>query len=216
MPGGFRYLALLEEVTAEVVALCPHRVLDFGCGDGRLAYELGTRGGIEDVVGVDLSERAIAFARAFMPPNLARLIHGDVGYMAEFDFDVIVLMEVLEHIPDASLGAVLAALKSRLNGDGRMIVSVPTTNVPLHPKHERHYDLATLREHLAPLFEVESHRYVNSTGVIPSILDRLAANRYFALRHRNALTVLTQAFRRFGVNSTQGSGGNLLAVVRPR
>ena len=52
---------------ADLLALLPdvpgRRVLDLGCGAGQLAHFLATRGAAE-VVGVDLSERMLALARA--------------------------------------------------------------------------------------------------------------------------------------------------------
>ena len=49
-------LSLLPELTGS-------RVLDLGCGAGQLAHHLAERGAVE-VIGVDLSERMLALARA--------------------------------------------------------------------------------------------------------------------------------------------------------
>jgi 2-polyprenyl-3-methyl-5-hydroxy-6-metoxy-1,4-benzoquinol methylase len=52
---------------ADLLALLPEavrrRVLDLGCGAGQLAYHLATNGAVE-VIGVDVSERMLALARA--------------------------------------------------------------------------------------------------------------------------------------------------------
>jgi len=40
----------------------PARVLELGCGSGRLAFDLVTRAGVAHVSGVDISEHAVAFA----------------------------------------------------------------------------------------------------------------------------------------------------------
>ena len=40
----------------------PARVLELGCGSGRLAFDLVTRAGVGHVTGVDISEHAVAFA----------------------------------------------------------------------------------------------------------------------------------------------------------
>src|SRR3954447_9174073 len=52
---------------ADLLALLPsvdgRRVLDLGCGAGQLAHHLATAGAA-DVVGVDVSERMLAVARA--------------------------------------------------------------------------------------------------------------------------------------------------------
>ena len=44
-----------------------HSVLDLGCGDGRLCAELRAEYPSAGITGVDISERAIAFAKAFAP-----------------------------------------------------------------------------------------------------------------------------------------------------
>ena len=98
-----------------MTATNPARVLDVGCGDGRLAVELA-RLGVPEVVGVDLVEQAIAFARAFSAP-IASQLRFECLRVQDLDvgtFDTAVMMEVLEHIPAAELDAVIGALWQRV------------------------------------------------------------------------------------------------------
>ncbi len=73
------------------------RVLDIGCGNGLLAYELARKGAC--VVGMDIAEdKIIAAQKRYVHPNLA-LRHGDA--LKKFEagvFDVVVLSNVLEHL----------------------------------------------------------------------------------------------------------------------
>src|ERR671930_1493712 len=62
------FLALLPKVAGR-------RVLDLGCGAGQLAHHLAGRGAAE-VIGIDLSERMLALARA-------RWAHPRVTYQRE-------------------------------------------------------------------------------------------------------------------------------------
>ena len=76
------------EFLVECLRLAPGaRVLDVGCGPGRHAHALGRRG--FDVVGVDISERFVALARAGVPSGAAvtfeRADARALAFHAEFD-----------------------------------------------------------------------------------------------------------------------------------
>jgi len=101
--------------------------------------------GIDRRVGVDLSEQAIRFAKAFDPE--VEFLSIDARELKE-TFDVVLAIEVLEHIPDAQINTLLKTLEKRTNKDGYIIISVPTTIVPVRKKHYRHYDLSLLQKQL--------------------------------------------------------------------
>jgi 2-polyprenyl-3-methyl-5-hydroxy-6-metoxy-1,4-benzoquinol methylase len=109
-------------------------LLDVGCGDGKLLYEVARKTPSKRIVGIDYSERAILFSKAFNYGNGVESICGDVASMKEV-FDVVVTVETLEHIPDAEMEHVLQAIHDRTKKGGRVIVSVPCANVPLNSKH---------------------------------------------------------------------------------
>lgn len=213
-PGAFAYLALLEEVRREVQLASPARILDFGCGDGRLAHLLA-RDGAPEVTGLDLSPSAIAFARSFPGPPGLRFECGAIEEMPAEPYDALVAMEVLEHVPEGQLDSIVGALRLRAAPDALLVVTVPTTNVPLSPKHERHYTVDLLNEHLQGAFVLRSCRYVNRLSTLGRTLDRLAANRLFALRHPGLLRWATDAYRRRATAASPGDGANLLAVYEP-
>jgi 3' terminal RNA ribose 2'-O-methyltransferase Hen1 len=97
----------LEAVTEAVKSLLPaaRRVLDLGCGEGRLVSRL-LKERIAEVVGVDVSSRALGYARRDaekMPEHQRRrlqLLQGSLVYRDNrfADFDVITLVEVIEHL----------------------------------------------------------------------------------------------------------------------
>lgn len=131
----------IQELT---YSLNPSSVLDVGCGDGRFIGALGRE--IDRRVGIDLSERAIRFAKAFIPNVNFRAI--DAGELHE-TFDLVVAIEVLEHIPDERTDEFLKTLAERTNIGGHVIISVPTTIVPLNKRDYRHYDLELLQKQMA-------------------------------------------------------------------
>ncbi|MEZ4361332.1 MAG: class I SAM-dependent methyltransferase [Kofleriaceae bacterium] len=209
---GREYLCYLLFLAEKIRALAPRSLLDVGCGDGRLLSLVA--GEIADCRGVDLSASAIRFARAFVPG--ARFDELDASAL-EQRFDVVTAIEVLEHVPDEGVCGFLRTLAERCREDGRVIASVPTTNVPLNRKHYRHYDEALLREQLAAsgarleLIELE---YVYRQPTWLRLLDRAIDNRHFRLEitalDRALWNHTWQRLRR----ATAADGQHLVATLR--
>ena len=143
---GLEYLCYLAHIKELAYSLNPSSVLDVGCGDGFFVGMLDH--GIVRRVGVDLSERAIRFAQAFHPDVKVRAV--DACEPDEV-FDLVVAIEVLEHVPDNQAGKFLRTLAERTSVGGHVILSVPTTVIPLklNKKHYRHYDFELFKEQLA-------------------------------------------------------------------
>lgn len=75
------------------------RILDIGCGNGFLSYDIVTN--VENVVltGIDLSKDNIDFAKEkFKHPNLNFIVGDALKGLPDEKFDVVVLSNVLEHI----------------------------------------------------------------------------------------------------------------------
>ena len=116
-----RRSGLQEAMAQEVLALLhlqgAPRVLDVGCGDGRITAEIASRVPAGQVVGVDPSKDMIAFASARFAdagvPNL-RFETADARTMSFAEaFDLVVSFNALHWIPqqDAALQAIYGALK---------------------------------------------------------------------------------------------------------
>jgi len=136
------------------------RILDAGCGDARLCYDM--RDENAHLTGVDYSERAVCWARGFNPQ--AEIIQGDLlTYRPDQPFDVIVLSEVLEHFRPDLASEVLASLHRCLADGGRLIITVPSTCVPVTAKHYQHFDVDRLQAVLDPHFRIaEAHGHVRA------------------------------------------------------
>jgi 2-polyprenyl-3-methyl-5-hydroxy-6-metoxy-1,4-benzoquinol methylase len=104
-------------------------ILDFGCGTGVLSYELNKLGHTVTAIDLDLSPQITLSKQIDFPSNI-KFIEGDI-FKQEFDqkFDVIIALDVLEHIPLDILPKYLEHFKQLLTENGKMIISGPTENI---------------------------------------------------------------------------------------
>jgi len=100
----------------ELVGATPKSVLDVGCGTGELGHVLRKRG--HYVVGVDFAEPPFALD-SFVQADLFRGLPSSIADL----FDVVLLADVLEHMPDPL--ALLLEAKRRLKPRGALLVSLP-------------------------------------------------------------------------------------------
>ena len=90
---------------------------------------------------------------------------------------MVTAIETLEHIADEELPLVLTTLCKKLDKEGCLIISVPTLNVPLNPKHHRHYSIEELDTQIEGLFKVEKTLYIHRHHWFSAILRRMVHNR---------------------------------------
>jgi len=99
--AGWERAAELGELLGLLPEVDGGRVLDLGCGAGQLAHHLATRGAAE-VIGVDLSERMLALARAqWAHPRVTyqRAALEDVVFPST-RFDLVVSSLALHYVED--------------------------------------------------------------------------------------------------------------------
>ena len=104
-----------EAVLDALRTLGASRVLDLGCGEGRLMGELLKEPSFSSVTGLDVSHRALESARQRLrldtlserQKERVTLLHGSLGYRDKrlSGYDAAVAMEVIEHIDPSRLDA---------------------------------------------------------------------------------------------------------------
>ena len=100
------------------------RVLDVGCGDGKVTAEIASRLSNGSVLGVDPSRNMIAFATAhFGPPahdNLQFEVSDARQLQYRNQFDLVVSFNALHWVPDQA--AALRSIRVALTSSGRAIL----------------------------------------------------------------------------------------------
>lgn len=141
------YLLKLSHLHSIITSLDINTILDVGCGDGRLCYEL--RNTHIKYTGLDFSERAIDFAKSF---NKHAEFHTNTieNYIGFRQFDCITLIDVIEHVPPVDVKHLIDSVQQVLKPGGWLIITVPSINLPLSAKHYQHFTASDL-SNLIPL-----------------------------------------------------------------
>lgn len=120
------------------------RILEIGCGTGHNLPMLGAFGEV-DAIEIDPAAAAIASQRLGKPVGSAPL--PELAGVAEGQYDLIAVLDVIEHIDDDVAG--LRAMATRLKPGGKILIAVPAHqwmwsahDVVNH--HKRRYSKATL------------------------------------------------------------------------
>jgi SAM-dependent methyltransferase len=104
------------------------RVLDFGCGAGRLSQALAEHA--DEVVGVDVSEPMLATARKLdRSSGKCRFVHNDRPDLRQFEdsqFDLVYSELVLQHLPADVIDGYLAEFMRVLNSGGVAVLQCTT------------------------------------------------------------------------------------------
>ena len=123
-PLSFHYDAELRVIDDHLHAPEGASVLDVGTGRGRFAIHMASKG--LGVVAVDISSEMLDLAhRAAVEQGVDARIDflrssaEDLSVTDGQSFDVVLCMELFDHLPD--LGKVLAQIRQRLSADGRFV-----------------------------------------------------------------------------------------------
>ncbi|SRR6266851_646650 len=121
-------------------------ILDAGCGDGEIALGFALNG--SEVVGVDADSEFIEVARLRAQELSAENVEFRCADLcnsksiASAEFDLVLSIDVIEHVNDAS--EYLAALRNRLRPAGRIWLFTPNRFAAANILADPHYKLAGL------------------------------------------------------------------------
>lgn len=176
--NGFEYLCYAKHVVEIIRSLDKDsNILEVGCGDGKIINLLQRK----NIVGVDLSEKAINFAKAFNPE--LKFVYGDANDIYD-TFSIVIAIEVLEHIPNEIIPHFWKTLYDKCKINGNIIISVPSVNKKMVKKHFRHYDLQRINDEIKSAgiknkINISSVEYIYKETKLIKLWKRLTSNKYW-------------------------------------
>jgi SAM-dependent methyltransferase len=163
-----------KEIVLEAIEEYLHKhgapkVLDIGCGSGLMLNALEDAG---QTFGMDMSDDAISFSKEIFKGKVEKgLLPDQIPYDENY-FDLIVALDVIEHI-DRDVDS-LRAIRSRIVENGKAIITVPAymflwSAFDELNEHKRRYTLTELNTKLLQAgFKVEKISYFN-TILFPAV-----------------------------------------------
>jgi 2-polyprenyl-3-methyl-5-hydroxy-6-metoxy-1,4-benzoquinol methylase len=191
-------------------------IIEIGCGYGRNIKALQELG-YSNIRGVDISEEQIAYAS-----NQLKLINVGVSDAVsalvgeEEVYDVILLLDVLEHLELSYSVQLIELVKRALKPGGVFIIQVPNAMSPLSP--HRHWDITHLRAYTT--HSMEQHLRLGGFTQMKHFELPPHIHGFFSFIRRGlwiiALKPLITAYMLIANGSTMGSTytTNMLTVVQ--
>ena len=151
----------LAEITRLLGATAGLRCLDLGSDNGVVSLLLRQRGG--DWASADLTAEAVASIRELVTSDVQQVDGGRLPF-ADASFDRVVVVDMLEHVPDDAV--FMTELARITRPGGRLLINTPHLKTTL---------LRRLRHALGQTDEKHGHL---RPGYTPSELERLFAGRF--------------------------------------
>ncbi|MCP4179753.1 MAG: class I SAM-dependent methyltransferase [bacterium] len=206
---GIEYLTYIYFIIDKIKKIPYGKILDVGCGDG---YMLNNLNDNKLKYGIDLSEKSILYARSFA--NDAKFEFKDLFELNE-EYDIITLIEVLEHIPDDFIEKFIKKILSLIKKDGYFILSVPTTIIPLNKKHYRHYDEQLLNDHIGNknIQLIEEFRIYKESNIF-KFLNKMLSNKFYTITNDRLLSKLWQWNFKYNTYGNKSTGRHIVRVYK--
>lgn len=211
---GYEYLSYIRFILKRLQNLKFESLLDVGCGDGKFLYEAQKYFPQKRFTGLDLSKRAIAYTKA-LNPNI-EYVHGnitDTSLLSE-KFDIITLVETLEHIPIDKIKSFIKGIDYYLKKDGFLIITVPSKNIAVQPKHYQHFDVKTLANTLSPLFVIKERYFINKISSWTKFLESILSNRLFILNERHFLNMIYRGYGKYLFSAKEKNARRIFIISK--
>lgn len=181
-----RRLAATAEVVAKFVSFDHARVLDIGCATGRLLAELRSRG-LKNVVGLDPSPACAQAAKRLYDIDVYTMPLAQLA-SADDQFDLVVMVGVLEHLRD--LNKQLVGVRRLLKPGGSAYVEVPDVTAFDTWPNAPYQDFST--EHIAFFSPVSLNNLMSTHGFAPVFIEQ----NHREQSHKTVMSNISAVYRR--------------------
>lgn len=214
---GFEYLSYVNFILDFLKSQSANSLLDIGCGDGRFLHEVKKQLKISKITGVDYSQKAIDLAKVINPD--IEFIAGDIKEknILKNTYEVITLIETLEHIPPEEATLFLNGIRQHISSNGKLLITVPADNVPVTPKHYRHFNAESLQATIKENFEIEKIIYLNRINSWRfNFIKRLLTNPLFICNFQPFRNFAYRFYLKHCLNANKQNAGRIFAVCSPK
>lgn len=188
-------------------------LIDIGCGEGRIITEIRKTKSNAKLTGVDVSKKALKFARAFADQDdfhvhdITALPFGDNLY------EVAISCEVIEHIKPEHIPAYVKNIHSTLASGGRLLLTTPTTNIKVGQKHYQHFTKELLVSYLNNHFEISETIYLNKKNYFESFLRKILANRLYISNSHTLNKIVYSLYKRFCLYGDEKNSSRIFIIA---
>jgi len=173
---GYQFIAAQELILNELDRIEFEYLLDVGCGDGRLLQELGEQYPRKTFCGVDISQSGIYMAKALNRHENVTYLEEDITEtsLRKDGFDVVTLVETLEHIPPNEVHDFIKGIIQQMAQDGKLILTVPSKNKTVSDLHYQHFSVEQLKYILSEAgLTIEGVKFIERMDFIPQFLLKI-------------------------------------------
>jgi len=108
----------------------PKNILEIGCGIGIMSHRCHQYWPDAEIIGIDISERSVSIANALFKTDHCSFYTSLPTHLdGQNRFDVIMLIDVLEHVEIEQRPELLNLIKNNLSEQGMLLLAFPTPNM---------------------------------------------------------------------------------------
>ncbi len=193
---GLYHASAMEFLLGRVEIETFSSLADIGCGDGRWVRELARCHPDKSITGIDYSKKVINLAKALNPSLDFRCADINREPLNE-TFDILTLIEVLEHIPIPLVDDFVESAAKLLQPGGTLIMTVPHLNKPLEDKHFQHFSVDSIKRITGKQFRITHAAFFERISLLPKIINKILTNRVFILNHSGLKTLLYNSYKKW-------------------
>lgn len=111
----------------ESVSCPPKNILEIGCGIGQFSNRMSQHWTNSNILGVDISPESISIAKKVFSNSSLAFEEGNIySFNRDVKYDLIVMIDVYEHIEVSRREIVYKTISKLLNDNGKVFMTIPT------------------------------------------------------------------------------------------
>jgi 2-polyprenyl-3-methyl-5-hydroxy-6-metoxy-1,4-benzoquinol methylase len=180
------YIVSIHYINNYISRLNVTNCLDIGCGDGRIINELSNKYKNIKFTGIDYSKRCIQIANLYKSRENVNFKQFDVLKKNDEDlelYDLIISVEVLEHIPVNDLDKFVCKNLELLSCNGKFLFIVPHINKKVIKKHYQHFSSNSVKKLICDTsnYVIEEMIFIDSVKTLKYKFTKLLNNKHYTL-----------------------------------